>query len=229
MAEDLDLEFNVGKKIEKTMDGDNASNDLNDVSVEVDYDKSNEVVERIDAIQAKLKAEEEKTHEGLKNLSFLCPGLPLVNIFMFDAIFDHLDEILEALKGVVLGSIDSAKVFDNGVYALLASFSGATPLMVATSVAEGLLAPIEEVGDALLIGGGHLSAALGMPEVQERLNEIANKDIVHKGFHDIREATGINQYSASRVKEYLDRVYSNPVENMDENIVSKNDKAKLVA
>ena len=189
MAVDLDLEYNIDKKIEKTMD----SNASDDVTVEVDYDMSNEVVERIDAIQAKVKAEVEKVHDELKALSFLCPGLPVVNIFMFDALFDHIDEILEALKGVVLGAIDSAKVFDNGAYAVLTSL--ATPFMVATSVAEGLLAPIEELGDALLIGGGHVSAALGHPEIQEKLNELADVDIVHQGFHNLREVTHINEYS----------------------------------
>lgn len=42
-------------------------------------------------------------------------------------------------------------------------------------------------------------------------------------------ASGFNQYSASRIKEYLERIYTNPVEKDNEVILSKNDKAKLVS
>lgn len=41
-------------------------------------------------------------------------------------------------------------------------------------------------------------------------------------------SSGINSYSASRIKEYLDRVYTNPSEKNDEIILSKNDKEKLI-
>jgi len=40
---------------------------------------------------------------------------------------------------------------------------------------------------------------------------------------------GINQYNASRVKEYLDRVYKNPSKDDGEDILSKADRAKLVS
>ena len=40
---------------------------------------------------------------------------------------------------------------------------------------------------------------------------------------------GINTYSASRIREYLDKVYNNPSANDGEDILSKSDKAKLVS
>ena len=40
--------------------------------------------------------------------------------------------------------------------------------------------------------------------------------------------SGINQYSASRVKEYLDQIYDNPVESRYENILSDKDKGRIV-
>lgn len=40
---------------------------------------------------------------------------------------------------------------------------------------------------------------------------------------------GINQYSASRVKEYLERIYVNPVAEDGEDILSNSDKAKMVS
>ena len=41
--------------------------------------------------------------------------------------------------------------------------------------------------------------------------------------------SGINQYSASRIKEYLDKVYTNPEEKDGEDILSKADKSKIVS
>lgn len=41
--------------------------------------------------------------------------------------------------------------------------------------------------------------------------------------------SGINTYSISRMKEYLDRIYSNPVEDDGELILSKKDKARLIS
>ena len=41
--------------------------------------------------------------------------------------------------------------------------------------------------------------------------------------------SGINQYAASRVKEYLDKIYTNPSVDDGEDILSKADKAKLVS
>ncbi|MBQ6324045.1 MAG: hypothetical protein IJI22_04335 [Bacilli bacterium] len=40
---------------------------------------------------------------------------------------------------------------------------------------------------------------------------------------------GINQYSASRVKEFLDKIYTNPNEADGENLLSDKDKTKLIA
>lgn len=40
---------------------------------------------------------------------------------------------------------------------------------------------------------------------------------------------GINTYSVSRIKDFLDKIYSNPDEKNDENILSNSDKAKLVS
>lgn len=40
--------------------------------------------------------------------------------------------------------------------------------------------------------------------------------------------SGINKYSISRVREYLDRIYNEPVADDGEDILSKKDKAKLV-
>ena len=40
---------------------------------------------------------------------------------------------------------------------------------------------------------------------------------------------GINQYSASRIKEYLEKIYSNPSSKDGEVILSKGDKAKMVS
>lgn len=40
--------------------------------------------------------------------------------------------------------------------------------------------------------------------------------------------SGINQYSASRVKEFLDKIYTNPNESNGENLLSDNDKTKIV-
>lgn len=40
--------------------------------------------------------------------------------------------------------------------------------------------------------------------------------------------SGINKYSISRVREYLDRIYNDPVADDGEDILSKKDKAKLV-
>ena len=40
---------------------------------------------------------------------------------------------------------------------------------------------------------------------------------------------GMNQYSASRIKEYLERIYDNPVKEDGEDILSNSDKAKLVS
>ena len=39
---------------------------------------------------------------------------------------------------------------------------------------------------------------------------------------------GINQYSASRIKEYLEKIYTNPDKNANEVFLSKNDKSKIV-
>ena len=41
--------------------------------------------------------------------------------------------------------------------------------------------------------------------------------------------SGINSYSISRIKEYLDRIYTSPVEDDGELILSKKDKARLVS
>lgn len=41
--------------------------------------------------------------------------------------------------------------------------------------------------------------------------------------------SGMNQYSASRVRDYLDKVYKNPVEEDGEDILSDHDKAKMVS
>lgn len=41
--------------------------------------------------------------------------------------------------------------------------------------------------------------------------------------------TGINNYSVSRIKDYLDKVYKNPDENLKQDIFSKKDKTKLVS
>lgn len=41
--------------------------------------------------------------------------------------------------------------------------------------------------------------------------------------------SGINTYSVSRMREYLDRIYTDPVEDDGEVILSKKDKAKLVS
>ena len=41
--------------------------------------------------------------------------------------------------------------------------------------------------------------------------------------------SGINKYSISRVREYLDRIYKDPVADDGEDILSKKDKAKLVS
>ena len=41
--------------------------------------------------------------------------------------------------------------------------------------------------------------------------------------------SGINQYAASRVKEYLDKIYNNPSEEDGEELLSKKDKTKLVS
>lgn len=41
--------------------------------------------------------------------------------------------------------------------------------------------------------------------------------------------SGINQYSASRIKEYLEKVYDNPSEEDGEDVLSKNDKSKIVS
>ncbi len=41
--------------------------------------------------------------------------------------------------------------------------------------------------------------------------------------------SGFNNYSSSRVKEYLDKVYSNPVEEKGEILLSDKDKSKLVS
>lgn len=40
---------------------------------------------------------------------------------------------------------------------------------------------------------------------------------------------GINTYNASRVREYLDKIYNNPSKDDGEDILSKSDKAKLVS
>lgn len=42
-------------------------------------------------------------------------------------------------------------------------------------------------------------------------------------------AAGINTYSASRIKEYLNKIYKNPSEKDNEKILSKGDKANLVS
>ena len=41
--------------------------------------------------------------------------------------------------------------------------------------------------------------------------------------------SGVNQYAASRVKEYLEKIYLNPSKDDGEDIMSKSDKAKLVS
>lgn len=41
--------------------------------------------------------------------------------------------------------------------------------------------------------------------------------------------SGINNFGASRMREYLDRIYKNPVADDHEDVVSKSDKAKIVA
>ncbi len=40
---------------------------------------------------------------------------------------------------------------------------------------------------------------------------------------------GINQYSASRIREFLDKIYNNPSKDDGEDLLSKSDKAKLVS
>ena len=40
---------------------------------------------------------------------------------------------------------------------------------------------------------------------------------------------GINQYSASRIREYLEKVYKNPSEEDGENILTESDKARIVS
>jgi len=44
-----------------------------------------------------------------------------------------------------------------------------------------------------------------------------------------RFSSGVNNYGASRIKEYLDKVYKNPSEKNGEDILSDNDKTKIVA
>lgn len=39
---------------------------------------------------------------------------------------------------------------------------------------------------------------------------------------------GINNYSVSRIKDYLDKIYSNPVEENDEYLLSDSDKSKII-
>ena len=46
---------------------------------------------------------------------------------------------------------------------------------------------------------------------------------------EIGYSSGINNYSASRVKEYIDKIYDNPKENLNEVMLSSNDKQKIVA
>ena len=41
--------------------------------------------------------------------------------------------------------------------------------------------------------------------------------------------SGINNFGASRMREYLDRIYKNPVADDHEDVVSKSDKAKIVS
>lgn len=41
--------------------------------------------------------------------------------------------------------------------------------------------------------------------------------------------SGINSYNASRIKEYLDKIYTNPSEKYNEKILSKSDKEKILS
>ena len=46
---------------------------------------------------------------------------------------------------------------------------------------------------------------------------------------DRRYESGINEYRASRIKEYLEKVYKNPSKDDQEDVLSKDDKSKLVS
>ncbi len=47
--------------------------------------------------------------------------------------------------------------------------------------------------------------------------------------NDTKYPSGINTYSASRVKEYIEKLYTNPEEKLNEIMLSANDKAKIVS
>ena len=73
--------------------------------------------------------------------------------------------------------------------------------MVATSVGEGFVSAFEDVGDGvatITAGWGSMATdALGITHgANEKVSACIERDLSHEAFHAVREATGINQFSA---------------------------------
>jgi len=118
-----------------------------------------------------------------------------------DGVYDWLDTSLGTLNQQIDAKAQGADEYakQSAEHPFLTGL--ATGGMILTSVGEGFVSAFEDVGDGvatITAGWGSMATdAIGLTHgANEKVSEFIERDLSHEAFHAVREATGINQFSA---------------------------------
>lgn len=164
-------------------------------SVELNEQEVTSALGRINDVSTIVNNAREETISAMAALKSACANVEGVNIneHQFDGYYDSLGSDIKSVGTLLQTNSDDIKAYSKAEGWQVGL---ATAGMATTKVAEGFFSAFEDVGDGFLSVGGALCGLFGATDAQNAIAGIIAKDYVGDAFHDIREATGINRYSA---------------------------------